>query len=389
MRICLVPVSILCGHLLWKYIEIPFQKISLPKKSLWEERFFFFLKSRRLVISSIFMFTIGSLYIVTYPQVSSKIFYSNQNFKELNNDPNLKIFADYQSQIVSGNTGEALPSQPNTENPDGVNAQNLDSLNQEIVTAIEVGLKSTKLTQSEIVAFSKLANDKSPFEMSSCYLSISEIPPNCTINDNSSAIKTVALIGDSKMGMFAQPLIDYFKQKNWKVVPMIMTGCHLSDPSDETRSSCTARSKWVLKNIESTRYDVIISAEWPARLKKDYQDKFYATLQKNTGKLIIFQTNTGTPSPIECISNDYSFTESCMTRTNDGGNSKVAQNVIRALKSANTSVVESLNWICKDERCPISANGIFVTRDGSHLSYSYVNVITPLINAILDSTLSG
>jgi peptidoglycan/LPS O-acetylase OafA/YrhL len=389
MRIGMLPVSIVCGHFLWKYIEIPFQKIPLPKKSIWDERIFHFLKSRRLLISSVFMFTVGSLYVVTYPQVSSKVFYSNQSLEALSNDPNLKIFADYQSQILSGNTVEPFQSQPRTENPDGESPKNLDLLTQEIITAVGDGLKSTKLTQSEIVAFSKLTNDKSIFEKSSCYLSISEIPPNCAINGNSVTSKTVAIVGDSKMGFFAQPLIDYFKQKNWKIVPMIMTGCHLSDPSDAIRKNCTARSKWLLSEIESTRYDAIVSAEWPGRLRSDYQDRYYATLQKNTDKLIIFQTNTSIPNPVDCVASDYTFTERCTTRVSDGGNYKIAQNALRALKSSKTYVVESQNWICIAERCPLSVNGIFITRDGSHLSYSYVRTITPLIYTILDSILSG
>jgi peptidoglycan/LPS O-acetylase OafA/YrhL len=211
IRIGLVPVSIICGHILWKYVEIPFQKIPLPKKSIWEERFFFFLKSRRLLISSIFMLTVGTLYIVTYPQVSSKVFYSKQSLEILNNNPSLKIFADYQSQIVSGNTGATLDFQSNNEESTGMISQDLETLNKEVVRALEEGLKSTKLTNQEIAAFSNLLKDKSDFEKSQCMLGRSTIPLDCSVKSNSSVYQTVALVGDSKMGHFAQPLMDYFK----------------------------------------------------------------------------------------------------------------------------------------------------------------------------------
>ena len=389
MRICLVPLSITCAHFLWKYVEVPFQKIPIPKKSIWDERFFLFLKSRRLVISSIFMLTVGSLYIVTYPQASSKIFYSKQSLEVLKNDPNLKMFADYESQIVSGNTGNAVQPQSGSETPAGEISQDLETLNQEVVRALVEGLKSTKLTGKEIAAFSTFYNDKSDFEKTQCLLGDAVIPLNCSVNSNSSEYQTVALVGDSKMGHFVKPLMDYFKKKNWKIVPMVMAGCHLSDPSNDVIPKCTERSKWILNHVKSTRYDLIISAEWPGRKQPAIQDNYYSTLQKNAGKLIILQTNGQTRKPVDCIAADYSFTESCTTALGLAKDQQTSFIANRAFKSSNTFVVESQNWICLGMRCPITVNGIFVTRDGSHLTATYVRAITPLINATLDSILSG
>jgi len=389
MRICLVPVSIICGHFLWKYVEVPFQNIPLPKKSIWDERFFFFLKSRRVLISSIFMLTVGSLYIVTYPQASSKIFYSKQSLEVLKNDPNLKMFADYESQIVSGNTGNTVQPQSGTETTTGVTSQNLETLNQEVVRAIEEGLKSTKLTNEEIVAFSSFSKDRSDFEKTQCITGRTIIPLDCSVKSNTSVYQTVALIGDSKMGHFAQALTDYFKKKNWKIVPMVMAGCHLSEPENNIIPNCTNRSKWMLDHVKSTKYDLIISAEWPGRTQPAIQDNYYSTLQKYAGKLIILQTNSQTRDPSDCLAADYSFSESCTTALGRAQDKEVSYTANRAFKSPNTTVVESQNWICNGMRCPITANGIFITRDGSHLTASYVRAITPLINATLDSILSG
>jgi hypothetical protein len=390
IKIFLVPVSIIFGHLIWKYVEIPFQKIPLPKRGIWEERFFYFLKSRRFLVCSIFMITVGSLYVVTYPQVSSKVFYSTNNLSALNNDPNLRYFADYQSKILSTQTNSALQYESNAQDTTVASSGNLLTSYQKIVNSLTEGLKSSKLTVEEVSAFKKLSEDKSEFEKSTCFSTLSVIPPDCAIGGNLAGIKKVALIGDSKMGFFVKPLSDYFSKKNWRVVPLVMPGCHISDPSNDTVQNCTKRSSWILSNVESTKYDAIVTAEWPGLFNAEFQNNYYSTLKKNTEKLIILQTNRLVPSPQDCIQPDYSFTEKCTTiPTGEVSNMQREQSFLRGLASPNTYVIESQNWICVGIRCPLTANGVFVTRDGSHLTATYVKSITPLLNETLDSIFSG
>jgi hypothetical protein len=57
------------------------------------------------------------------------------------------------------------------------------------------------------------------------------------------------------------------------------------------------------------------------------------------------------------------------------------------LKSKNTSVINSQQWICVENICPYVFDDVLVTRDGSHLTYSFVKKIERLIHASLDSVL--
>jgi hypothetical protein len=57
------------------------------------------------------------------------------------------------------------------------------------------------------------------------------------------------------------------------------------------------------------------------------------------------------------------------------------------LESRNTSVINSHKWICVENICPYVFDDVLVTRDGSHLTYSFVKKIERLIYATLDSIL--
>ena len=382
-RLGLFPVSIFSAHLLWKYVEIPFQRIPLPKKSIWEEKVFHFLKNRRILIGTLTCAIVGSLYVVTYPAVTSNLLYSDSKLQKLVSDPVLKSFANYESQLTqSGNSQIST----NDSNSSTSHSEDVVALTAEVVSGLEEGVKSSKLTSPEINAFGSIKKDRSPYESSSCNYQDTEVPQECSVGSTGTGAKKVALIGDSKMGHFAQPLIDYYTKKGWRIFPLSMDGCHMSDPGGSAMKNCAKRSQWALKNIESEKYDLVISAEWPGTLDYNYQHSYFSSIQKNAGKLIILQTNSKTKGPTECVNSDYTINTTCYTVPLEQQPGWLnGLNVIRALKSTNTFIVESQNWICVKAECPYTSNGTLVTRDGSHLTYSYIKKITPLIDATLDS----
>ena len=388
-KVLLIPVSVFFAHLLWKHVEMPFQKIPLPKKSLWDEKIFIFMKARRAVIGSVALLLVGSLYVVTYPEVSKKIFYSDSALAKLKNDPNLAEYADFESQIISSTDASTEQNMVTPESSTALSLGLIDDLQGQVIADLKNGINLNKLTSSEIAKFNSISKDYSAFENSGCNISDTEIPLDCSSGSKSSSAKQVALIGDSKMGHFAQPLIDIFSKKGWRVVPLSMDGCHLSDPVGSKMKNCLNRSKWVVKNISEKKYDLVISAEWPGTIDYKYQKNYYQSIQKAAGKLIIFQTNSKTKSPADCIRSDYTWDKSCIQLDDALAKAWVGGlSAIRSVKSANTSVIESQNWICVDIKCPLIAGGVYVTRDGSHMTYSYVKKITPLINAILDSLIT-
>ena len=386
VSITLFPISIFFAHLLWKQIEVPFQKIKLPSTNSWDEPIFKFIKSKRIVIGSLIIFTLSSLYIVTYPSVSEKFFYSDSNLKALQNDPNLKIYSDYQSQILRPESVVTVETLPTSDSSTAVGTSNLSDLQLKIITSLNEGLKSTKLTPNEIGIFGGLSRDLNRFELSGCANSFLEVPMNCYVPATSPTAKSVALIGDSKMSMIEPVISDYFSKKGWNVRPLNMNGCHMSDPSKSEVKNCDARSKWVLNEIKSKKYSLVISSEWPGSDDLRNVTSYFKSIQNSVDKLIIFQTNSRTKAPKDCVTSDYVIGSECTDVSPLIVKTMLEhQSALRALAAPNTVIIESQKWICVDLRCPLTVDGVFVRRDGSHITNSYLTKIAPLIVATLDS----
>jgi peptidoglycan/LPS O-acetylase OafA/YrhL len=386
LRVSLIPLSVLFGFLLWKYVEIPFQRIALPKRPAWEPRVFLFMKNRKPLIASLSILFVGSLYLVTYPETTGRVLASEPNLKALAGDPAIKMYSDYQEKLILGSSG-SVEELVNVTDTSSVNASmKFDELLNQTIAGLSEGIKLSKLSDANIKTLSSLGADVSQFELSKCQRSPTEEPLDCTVGNRSSGAKKVALIGDSKMGALAQPLIDYFTARGWMVVPMIMEGCVMSQPLNDTQKNCSIRANWVLADITSASYDVVISAEFPSTRDLPARQSFIKKIEAATSKLIIIHSNSRTTAPKDCLSRDYTYSIACQTLPEEmqfGWTQSIKTD--RALRSSKTFIVEANQWLCLDIVCPIIAQGVFVTRDGSHMTYTYVKKISPLIQILLDT----
>lgn len=381
-RLGLIPISIIFGFFLWRYVEVPFQSFQLPKWVNWDETVFHFIKARRALIGFLSLSLVGSLYLVTYPEIPKQLLSNKVDASGLANQIALQRFAEFEGELISGDsTGSPVPLS-SSETKTGEVSVDLKSLESEVISNLSDGLKITSLNDSQAIKFKSLKSDINPFEKSNCANQDTEIPRDCQVGNRSPGAKKVALIGDSKMGHFAQPLIDYYVSKNWLVVPMVMNGCHISSPSNKFMKYCVDRSRWILNSLSETKFDLVIFAEWPVLGSRGYLQ----LIQSKVDDLILLQSNPTTNAPSNCIGPSLRFEMSCQTIPQDVVpviNS--AYSLFRSLKSSNTHVIEAQKWICFELGCPYLAGDIFVTRDGNHMTYSYVRKITPLIFATLDS----
>jgi len=381
-RVGLIPISIGFGYFLWKFVEVPFQTVRLPKLVKWDETLFHFVKARRILIGFLSLSLVGSLYLVTYPTIPNQLLSNTGEISGLANQVTLQRFAEYESELLNKNSTDLSPSVNSYETKTGNLDVDLNALQAEVISNLSRGLKITSLDQSWASKFKFLQRDASSFEKSGCAKSDTEIAKDCQVGNRSPGAKKVALVGDSKMGHFAQPLIEYFVAKNWLVEPLVMNGCHLSDPENKFMKNCTKRSKWLLGKLSEAKFDLVVFAEWPTVGKLD----FFQSIQSSAGNLILLRTNSVTVSPITCIEPDLTFEKNCQTIAQGQVPSLMgAYEFLRSLKSQNTYLIEADKWICIDLDCPYVDGDTFVTRDGNHLAYSYVRKITPLIFATLDS----
>jgi peptidoglycan/LPS O-acetylase OafA/YrhL len=387
-HILLIPLSVLFGFLLWKYVEIPFQRIALPKRPTWEPRLFLFMKNRKPLIAFLSIFLVGSLFLITYPDTTGRVIASDSNLKNLASDPAIKMYSNYQEKLISGSSESVEETFKVTDTSTVDVSTKIAALFNQTLKGLSEGIKLSKLSEASIKEITTMGADASQFELSVCPRNESVIPIDCTVGNRSAGAKKVALIGDSKMGALAQPIIDYFVSRDWLVVPMVMEGCVMSQPLNNSKINCSARADWVLANVASANYDVVISAEFPSTRDLPTRESYLKKIEASTSKLIIIHSNSRTKSPKDCLSRDYTYSIECQTVPAEmqfGWTQSIRAD--RALRSLKTHIVEAHQWMCIDFICPIVAQGIFVTRDGSHLTYTYAKRISPLIELTLDTIL--
>jgi peptidoglycan/LPS O-acetylase OafA/YrhL len=382
VRLCLIPISVAGGFLLWKYIEIPFQNIRLPKRFKWDESIFHFVKARRALIGALSLSLVGSLYLVTYPEIPRQLLASKGDISGLANEIALQRFAEFEGELLSGNSINSTVPSNSSETPTASLGLDLKSLESEVVSNLRKGLQVTSLNETLAIKFKTLKGDASAFELSGCPSQDSEVARDCKVGNRSPSAKGVALIGDSKMAHFVEPLSKYFVERGWFVEPLVMYGCTPSNPNNKFMEYCVDRSQWILSKLSQTKFDLVIFAEFPGVGKRDY----FQTIQDSAKEVIILRTNPSTTKPTQCITPSLQFDKSCQTIPKNFLPTLMnTYQFLDSLKSPNTYVIEAEKWVCVEFDCPYIVGDIFITRDGSHITNSYVRQITPLIFATLDA----
>jgi len=388
-KLTLIPVSIFFAHLLWKLIEIPFQSIILPKPFNFEEIAFNFFKRRRLAIYTLTFCIIGSLYVVTYPSVSGGLINSDSKMAAIANDPAILKYSDYQANIV--NPADINSAQNLNLNPQDSGTVTNVSLSDLLATntmMLQNGLEQSQLTQIGKQFFPQLSRDMNAFETSSCSKTDLEIPPDCSIRGTDIAAKKIAIIGDSKMAQFAQPIMDYFKVRGWAIYPYVSTGCRIYAPvNSDIFTNCTKRSAWVKNQIKNNSFDLVIGASYPEGFMVEHiASPYLDEIIKASKQTILLTQFTRVENPRACIKADYTYQPSC-SQLHDVEMASYKQNkkFLMSKSSPKVHVIDTTVWTCIENKCPMVVGDIFLTRDGSHLSNSFIKKITPIINATLDS----
>jgi len=389
-KVCLIFFSVFCAHLLWKYVEKPFQKIPISKKLQGDIQLFNFLKTRRKIVNILILLIVGSLFIVSIPPTGSSQLTSKENNSIQSS--NVKNFAYYESQLISAypnipteqsKDSSTSQAQPQTAN---INFESLFAANQAKLKSSLVDLKLNVLQMNELT---RAASDFSSIEQSICTQNKYAIPPSeCINNSNVSTKKKVLLLGDSKMGMLLPALYQYFQDKGWLVQTNVMNGCLLSyGYSRFNKSTCTERYNWTIDFLVKNKFDLIIISEYPSIPDVPaIQSKFYDSVEQSANKVLFIGNMAQITKPTECLTNSNELKVSCaqIDKNELRGISWTKQNIM-SRSNKKWVFFESSQLYCVNNDCPILVNGLFVFRDGIHLTATYVKTLVPLINAFLDS----
>jgi peptidoglycan/LPS O-acetylase OafA/YrhL len=372
-------VTIFAGYLLWKFVEVPFQKLKLPQVEKVEVLAFLQLKQNKKLIALLTLTIVASLYVATYPEVAKPFVNSDSEFEGLANDPALKFFSSYQvSQGVRASKEETTTIESNL----GVPVSELES---SLRSELKAALTQTNIPSGLITKLNGIRTDTNAFERSKCATLNTEIPLDCSFGTQSKNAKRVVLIGDSKMSQFVEPLMEYFSKKGYRVIPYVMAGCDVLSPTNEFMSNCDKRTSWVMGDLERNKPHLTVLATYPRPINQNSVKNLEALIKYSERSLILNQFPR-VPDPVRCVSSDYKFPASCNWIAVDQLESyEGSKKFFKEKTSSAVSIIDTTMWTCVETNCPVFVGDRFLTRDGSHLTSSYVKKITPLINATLDN----
>jgi len=385
-----VCVSIILGNLLWAKIEIPFQRIPITKKIDPADGLLFdWLRKRKEMVFGLPFLLVLTIYFSTFPSNLNWIHKDSTDRQSAQSNRFLKPYADYESKLLESQIPEiGLKSDSGTTetttNIDLDKFKNvLNTLTQANTLKIKTASLQPKLMKNLEVALKSIVNDLSPFEKSDCAKAERDPKSNCIFKSPKVGTKMrVALVGDSKMGTFTQPIIDYFLAKNWDVYSYSMVGCN---PLGSLSENCTARLNWSAEQISYENFDLLIFTGFPNGNINIRTENYIANLINSSKQTILLGVFPKTPDPRTCIGNDLEFNSTCSRIVpNLISSYRKVNSIYSSFQKTNVAFIDTSSWSCIDVICPVIIDDTFTTRDGSHLSYSYVKKITPIFNAALD-----
>jgi peptidoglycan/LPS O-acetylase OafA/YrhL len=398
-KIVLIIISISVAHLLWKYVEQPFQKIPISKKLNRDTEVFKYLQTRRKIVNLMILVIVGSLYFVTFPYNSSQDLKPNE--KDTTASSNVRNFAFFESQLVTqssitpsmasneSSSAQVPASQVESIQPSG-NLANLIANHQ---MTLKASIKDVQLSSSDLVNLTKSESDYSDFELSICPQKTAALPPpECLKNPGLKSAKKVLIIGDSKMAMLAGPIGQYFENKGWQVQYDVMFGCLMSRGfSLFDQKSCSERTKWTLQQLSKNKYDLIVFSEYPAKPPNTgAQESFYNLMTQAGDKVLLLGTMTKIKKPSECLTRTYLLSVGCsIANVNEMQGINWSKQLGLRHQSSKFFYIDTTSWFCVLNSCPVVVNGTFVFRDGVHLASTFVKSLDPIINATLDSIVNG
>jgi peptidoglycan/LPS O-acetylase OafA/YrhL len=347
---------------------------------------YLFYAGRDSVKDKIFIILVSLvLAIVSYFVVENPIRYSKVFKSSLKNTYLLGISCILLISMISGLLIYSKDS-TNQSLSNDLNEQASDSL---FVKKIQEGLNQKTIT--ETVALN-LLQSQGDMSLNKCIAKETDELPilnqECILG-NVNSLKSIVLLGDSHADQWIENINSIAKKNDYKLYSFTKPGCPMSDIkiiNPLLKREYLECYKWrieALKQIETLNPNLLIytSTQYENSSLEIYS-KFVLKLQQISNKLIILND---TPVPTlnipECLSKNKTDMQKCSFKyVQNLGIQNQKASEIKYLKDQNVQFINTVKWFCIKTNCPPIIDNIIVYRDKSHITNSFSNYLTDLMN---------
>jgi peptidoglycan/LPS O-acetylase OafA/YrhL len=252
------------------------------------------------------------------------------------------------------------------------------------------------------------SGDKPEIYDNGCHVNLISIEPKiCEYGDTTSDF-TVALYGDSHAAQWFPALNQIAIDHQWRLIILTKMGCTAIDLITAnslvgpTYPGCRPWREKVLERFVAENVHVVLITNSNRLTDPSTGQPFadsivkagYATLipqLQSMGINPVVITDTpypGTDVPI-CLSKAIKNVGSCAVTRDKGIRANRQQTSIDVAVENNAQYLDVSHWVCTIDTCPVITGNILMYRDSHHLTTTYVQFLTPLIDAAISPYVDG
>ena len=276
------------------------------------------------------------------------------------------------------------------------------------VEAIVQAMSATGLPSNITPSLQGAISDMPTIYSNNCHASFSATRPKKCVYGDVTSSTVIGLYGDSHAAQWFPALNQIAIDRQWRLIILTKMGCTTIDLITAnslvgpTYPGCRPWREKVLERFVAENVRVVLMTN-SNRLTDPATDQpfadsivkaGYATLipqLQSMGINPVVITDTpypGSDVPI-CLSKAIKNVGSCAASRDKGIRANRQQTSIDVAVENNAQYLDVSHWVCTIDTCPVITGNILMYRDSHHLTTTYVQFLTPLIDAAISPYVDG
>ncbi|MGW2095641.1 acyltransferase family protein [Promicromonospora sukumoe] len=215
--------------------------------------------------------------------------------------------------------------------------------------------------------------------------------PRCEFGDPAGK-RTLALVGDSHVRMFASPVVDAARERGWRVVTYLHNSCPFSLDEREMQFSkpCLRSNQETLDALVAEAPDLVVTGIYADSVFKGTVPGYapgvgglvqaWDTLQEAGSRVVVIKD---APRPradvLECVADHEEEPGLCSVPREEAFDYPGHKTLTEAARIAGVDVIDLSDRYCGPQRCMPVVGNVMVYRDNNHVTDTYARSLQPYV----------
>jgi peptidoglycan/LPS O-acetylase OafA/YrhL len=209
--------------------------------------------------------------------------------------------------------------------------------------------------------------------------------------------RTVLLYGDSHAVQWFEPLEQIALQRGWRLVVLAKGGCPVAEvdvPTPVLHFTCPPYRDRAIAWIERNEPDLVVVGnsytQYPADADEwvEGTDATVERLAEVSPNIVLIGDNpASTQDPPACLSEHLDDASECATSRADAILPERISAEVAAARNHGVTFVDTTDWFCTDDVCPVVLGNLLVMRDETHITAPMAEFLRPLLEAAIVSSM--